>query len=380
MELVLVHITDIHLENDTDYNILEGRSEYIANAINKHIIDETNTLLILCITGDIAYSGKEEQYLFASIFISDIIAGIKKRYNDLFIQIVTVPGNHDCDFDREDSVIRESVLRDSNLDIEGKYYVCGTGRQPLLRTKTENEQYYLLTLAAIAQEIRFRKAPRKAEVVLAAGLPLTSFGREKKNFRDYLLERKNPVVFEYEGELYEIRVLDVRLFPQGYSVVAMHPEIIRDEPSVLLVDIGGWTIDIMRLDNGVPNAATCRSLEMGVIRCQDEILEQVRRDTGLSITEVQVERVLNGKSCSISEEAKNIILTYGRQYVKRIVSAIMEAGFDLQAVPAVFLGGGARLFERNVSPQDRLCRLITLPDVCLNAAGFERLAGQILKR
>ena len=172
------------------------------------------------------------------------------------------------------------------LKIEGKYYVCGTGRQPLLRTKTENEQYYLLTLAAIAQEIRFRKAPRKAEVVLAAGLPLTSFGREKKNFRDYLLERKNPVVFEYEGEIYEIRVLDVRLFPQGYSVVAMHPEIIRDEPSVLLVDIGGWTIDIMRLDNGVPNAATCRSLEMGVIRCQDEILEQVRRDTGLSITEV----------------------------------------------------------------------------------------------
>lgn len=48
MELVLVHITDIHLENDTDYNILEARSEYIANAINKHIIDEANTLLILC--------------------------------------------------------------------------------------------------------------------------------------------------------------------------------------------------------------------------------------------------------------------------------------------------------------------------------------------
>ena len=117
MELVLVHITDIHLENDTDYNILEARSEYIANAINKHIIDEANTLLILCITGDIAYSGKEEQYRLASRFISDIIEGIKKRYNDLFIQIVTVPGNHDCDFDREDSVIRESLLRDSNLDM-----------------------------------------------------------------------------------------------------------------------------------------------------------------------------------------------------------------------------------------------------------------------
>ena len=83
---------------------------------------------------------------------------------------------------------------------------------------------------------------------------------------------------------------------------------------------------------------------MGVIRCQDEILEQVRRDTGLSITEVQVERVLNGKSCSISEEAKNIILTYGRQYVKRIVSAIMEAGFDLQGSSGCISGRGSKTF------------------------------------
>lgn len=117
MELLLVHITDIHIENDADYNILDEKSVYIANAINKHIIDEKNTLLIICITGDIAYSGKEEQYLSASIIFSDIIESIRKRYEELFIQVVIVPGNHDCDFDREDSVIRESLLRDSNLDM-----------------------------------------------------------------------------------------------------------------------------------------------------------------------------------------------------------------------------------------------------------------------
>ena len=266
------------------------------------------------------------------------------------------------------------------LQYQGKYYVCGTGRQTLVKNKTSNDNYYLLTLAAIAEEIKHRKAERKTEVILAGGLPLSSFGREKQGFREYLLRKEQPVRFLYESELYEITIKDVKLFPQGYSALALHPEYLKNEPSVLLVDVGGWTVDLMRLDNGVPNAATCRSLEMGVIRCQDEILEQVRRDSGLSITEGHAERVLNGKSCSISEEAKNIILTYGRQYVKRIVSAIMEAGFDLQAVPAVFLGGGARLFERNVSTQDRLCRLITLPDVCLNAAGVERLAGQILIR
>lgn len=266
------------------------------------------------------------------------------------------------------------------LQYDGKYYVCGTGRQPLIRTKTENINYYLLTLAAIAQELRFRNLPAKADVTIAAGLPLAGFGREKKNFREYLLGKKNPAVFRYEGTLYEIRISDVKLFPQGYSVMAVRPDVFAGEPSVILVDIGGWTIDIMRLDNGVPNAAACRSLEMGVIRCQDEAMEEVRRNTGLSVTAAQVERILSGQTCSVSDEVLRIVRQTGRKYTERILSAIMECGFDLQAVPSVFLGGGTKIFRRFVTPQDRLCRLTALTDVNLNAAGFERLAGQMSKR
>ena len=40
------------------------------------------------------------------------------------------------------------------LQYNGKFYVCGTGRQTLVRSKTSNDNYYLLTMAAIAQEIR----------------------------------------------------------------------------------------------------------------------------------------------------------------------------------------------------------------------------------
>ena len=96
----------------------------------------------------------------------------------------------------------------------------------------------------------------------------------------------------------------------------------------------------MRLDNSVPNAATCRSLELGVIRCVDEITEQVRRNTGLSVTDIQIERVLNGQSCSMDPAAKEIIVRQGRLYTEKILSAIMEAGFDLKAIPSVIMGGG----------------------------------------
>ena len=166
-------------------------------------------------------------------------------------------------------------------------------------------------------------------------------------------------------------------FPQGYSALMIHPELLRNEPSVLLMDIGGWTVDLMRLDNNVPNAATCRSLELGMIRCIDEVKEQVRRDVGLSVTDAQVERVLAGKPCSMDEDARGIIQKQGRLYTERLLSAAMEAGFDLKAIPVVMLGGGAAVVKRNVSPQDGLCRVFALLDDRVNAEGFERILGRL---
>ena len=193
------------------------------------------------------------------------------------------------------------------LELEGRYFVCGTGRQPILRDKTENDNYYLLTLAAIAKEMQQRGAPAVCSITIAAGLPLARYGWDKKPFTEYLLRNGQPVSFLFEGERYKVKIESVKLFPQGYSAIAIHPELVKDEPSVLLMDIGGWTVDLMRLDNNVPNAATCRSLELGMIRCMDEIQEQVRRDTGLSVTDAQVERILAGKPCSMDEEARKLI-------------------------------------------------------------------------
>ena len=133
----------------------------------------------------------------------------------------------------------------------------------------------------------------------------------------------------------------------------------------------------MRLDNNIPNAATCRSLELGMIRCIDEVKEQVRRDVGLSVTDAQVERVLAGKPCSMDEDARGIIQKQGRLYTERLLSAAMEAGFDLKAIPVVMLGGGAAVVKRNVAPQDGLCRVFTLLDDRVNAEGFERILGRL---
>lgn len=264
------------------------------------------------------------------------------------------------------------------LEYGGKYYVVGSGRQPLQKDKTITEDYYLLTLAAIAKELEHRGAEHTSNIHLAAGLPLTNFGRDKKKFRAYLLRDGKPVSFRYEGSDYIITIADVSLFPQGYAAVLTQSELL-DEPSVIVADIGGWTVDLMRLDNRIPNAATCRSLELGMIRCIDEISEQVRRLFGVSMTTAQIESVLQGNTSSVEDRIRAIIHVQADKYIKALLSAIMESGLDAHAMPTIFLGGGAALMKRRVTATEGLCRPLILDDVCLNAKGYERLVGQLLR-
>ena len=244
----------------------------------------------------------------------------------------------------------EPYTQKNVLEYGGTYYVVGSGRQPLQKDKTRTEDYYLLTLAAIARELDCRNAERTCSVILAAGLPLTSFGRDKKKFRAYLLRDGKPVPFRYEGRDYTVTVRDVKLFPQGYAAVLTQTELL-DEPSVIVADIGGWTVDLMRLDNRLPNAATCRSLEWGMIRCID--------------------------ASSLPDEAKGIIHAQADLYVQNLLSTITECGLDTRAMPTIFIGGGAALMKRRVSATNGLCRPVILDDVSLNAKGYERLVRQM---
>ena len=103
------------------------------------------------------------------------------------------------------------------LEYEGKFYKVGTVRQEVKDTKVEDDSFYLLTLAAVAKELK-RRGLAKAKVFLAVGLPLTRFGAEKNDFIKYLTKNKR-VSFKYENEPYYIEMDDVAVFPQCYAAV-----------------------------------------------------------------------------------------------------------------------------------------------------------------
>lgn len=71
-------------------------------------------------------------------------------------------------------------------------------------TKVTDDNFYLLTLAAIAKELKTRGI-YNVDIFLSVGLPLTRFGAEKENFIKYL-SRKKEVVFKFEQGTYRINI------------------------------------------------------------------------------------------------------------------------------------------------------------------------------
>lgn len=162
----------------------------------------------------------------------------------------------------------EPAFYDDVLEYQGKYYKIGGERLEVKENKVVDENYYLLTLAAIAKELNY-SGIRTADIFLAVGLPLTKFGKEKADFIKYL-SKNRQVIFRYEKEKYCINIVKVAVFPQCYAAVADNmPKSSRKQ---IVVDIGSWTIDIMPIVNCKPDESLCDTIEEGLIRCITSIV------------------------------------------------------------------------------------------------------------
>lgn len=132
----------------------------------------------------------------------------------------------------------------------GKYYSIEVGHKEFTADKFTDEDYYVLTLAAIARELR-RERITNANVFIAAGLPLTWVSEQKADFKKYLLQH-NKIAFTFRNTEYRIKIVGAEIYPQGFAAVA---EKLGDFKGVnMLCDIGNGTMNLLRIVNKKPDA------------------------------------------------------------------------------------------------------------------------------
>ena len=112
----------------------------------------------------------------------------------------------------------EPTLKENSLFYDGEYFKVGEGRAAITDDKISDDTARLRTMAGIAMELR-KEGLHKAKIVLAVGLPFSSFGRDKLKLVDYY-DQQNTLEFSYEGEEYSVTIVKVIVCPQCYSAIA----------------------------------------------------------------------------------------------------------------------------------------------------------------
>ena len=246
----------------------------------------------------------------------------------------------------------------NTLIFEGVFYKIGEKRNSVKDSKLADDDYYLLTLAALAKECQSGSIPNGARVVLGVGLPLKHFATVRKAFVKYLKREQQPVKFRYEDVQYSFTIENVLAFPQCYAAVADKLGDMKGE--YLIVDVGSWTIDIMHVKDGV-----------SVIQ---EIKGKSSEKFGKEIPESIIIDYISNANCNYPEKYTRLMDEALEAFVKRVEGILKENGHDTEFANIIYVGGGAKVMAAYGRHSDNISYVT---DVRANARGYEYLAGQI---
>ena len=214
----------------------------------------------------------------------------------------------------------EPPMRNDILEYQGRFYAIGERRLEVRAEKTENDNFYLLTLAAIAKELK-KRGKYEGSIYLAAGLPISRFSDEKKAFLEYLGKNKD-VVFRFEEDVFHVRIVHVAVFPQCYGAVV--DKIAEYTQRVVVVDAGSWTIDIMPIENKKPVNGECISLQNGLIPCMRRINERCYRSYNTELDESTIQRYMMTMNADVDDEYLDLMKEELHRYADGVYNSLRE--------------------------------------------------------
>lgn len=269
---------------------------------------------------------------------------------------------------------KEPAFKSNLLVWNGRYYIIGAGHKEFSADKMKDEDYYVLTLAAVARELNIAKT-YSADVYLAAGLPLTWVSEQREAFRKYLL-KSDSVDFVFRGKKYHVNFVGADIYPQGFAAVINN---LSDFSGTnMLCDIGNGTMNVMYVNDKKPDPGKCYTEKFGTHQCMIQAREDLLRIHHAEAQEEMVTKVLRTGTADIDKDYLETIKTTAREYTEGIFRRLRDHGYEPKLMKLYVVGGGSCLI-RNFSDYDEK-RVTINDDICATAKGYERMAEMSLGR
>lgn len=268
----------------------------------------------------------------------------------------------------------EPIVSMNYIKYKDRYYVIGENHLIYQGNKTDSDDFHILTLAALAEELKFRGI-HETDVTLAAGLPLAWAKTQAADFKKYLMQEQE-LRFEFRKERYHVHLCGVEVFPQGFAAVVNLGAMTGMN---MLADIGNGTMNVMQIIDGRPLEKSLVTDKFGVSICIKEIQKELSKSAGESIPEVIIEPMLiNGLQGRVDATAK-VAGRIAAGYAENIFKRLIDYGYKENLVHLYVIGGGGCLL-RHYSDIESKGNVTFIEDICANAKGYEYLATQKQRR
>ena len=262
----------------------------------------------------------------------------------------------------------EPAFTNDLLVWNNRYYSIGVGHKEFTADKFTDEDYYVLTLAAIAREL-YRERITDAKVFIAAGLPLTWVTQQKQEFINYLLQI-STVDFTFRKTDYHIEIVGADVFPQGFAAIA---ERLGDfKSNTMLCDIGNGTMNLLKITDRKPDMLCMFTEKYGVYQCTLAVREAMMSKYHTNLDDSIITEILKKGTADIDSGYLNVITSAAKAYTEGIFRKLREHEYNSKLMRLYVVGGGGCLI-RNFGDYDK-GRVVINSDICATAKGYEYIA------
>lgn len=275
------------------------------------------------------------------------------------------------------------IVSDSKFGIKsdyifwgGKYYTLTEKRISYMRDKTEDERFYVLTLFAIAYELERQNVEETLDpidITLLVGLPPAHYGQLHRRFEDYFFRKREIVDFEYNDRCYSIRINKVVSYTQALAAAVTRYGDLKSHAVSYVIDIGGFTVDVLKLRKGRPDLEVMESFEQGIITLYNKIMSQCNAQFDRLLEDSDIDEVIKGEPTILPGEIQLLIRTNAQQFLNEFFNFLRERGIDVKSSKCVFAGGGSMLLRNMIERGGKVGFPIFIDNIHANAQGYELL-------
>lgn len=268
----------------------------------------------------------------------------------------------------------EPTFKGDVLQFGDKFYKVGEGRKPFIADKTADNDFYIMTLAAIAMECKANNI-HSGNIYIAVGIPVSWILKQSENLREYIM-RDKKLNFIFNGEKFKLNIKECFIFPQGYPALMECSTELKGMN--MIADIGNGTINIIPVSDVMIDERKCFTEKLGVEQYKIAATNAISNKFGKQIDRCIIEEFIRTGKTRIADHFTAVLIDEAKKYAGTVMDTLYKYDYGTDFMKLYVVGGGHCLIQRYGSYVPGKVEFIS--DICAAAKGFEKIADIKLKR